>query len=198
MQILTRADVRRHFQRRTILPDESDFFWKITAGIVRTITWTEEGEMIVLGIWGKGDIVGSSLSTTRPYEIECLTETIVKPIPYSQLISMTDELLQHIRQNEEFIKIVRSRNIELSIVRLLNWLANRFGKAVKGGHLIDLLLTHQEISEIVGTSRVTATRIVGSLLDRGIIQRHQRHFIISLVSAASLKENRDPFWHYQI
>jgi CRP-like cAMP-binding protein len=83
---------------------------------------------------------------------------------------------------------VRSRNIELSIVGLLNWLANRFGKAVEGGYLIDLLLTHQEISEIVGTSRVTATRIVGSLLDRGIIQRHQRHFIISLVGAASSKE----------
>jgi CRP-like cAMP-binding protein len=190
MPTITRTYVHRHFRRRTALPDESDFFWKIAAGVVRTITWTEEGEMIVLGIWGKGDIVGSSLSTTRPYEIECLTKTIVQPIPCSELVNMTEEMLQHIRQNEEFIKIVHNRNIQLSIVRLLNWLANRFGQAVEGGHLIDLLLTHQEIAEIVGTSRVTATRIVGSLVDRGIIQRHQRHFIISL--------DRDPFWHYEI
>jgi CRP-like cAMP-binding protein len=83
MPTLDRTYVRRHFQRRTTLPDESDFFWKITAGVVRTITWTEEGDMIVLGIWGKGDIVGSSLSATRPYEIECLAETIVQPIPLS-------------------------------------------------------------------------------------------------------------------
>jgi CRP-like cAMP-binding protein len=190
MPTLTRTNINRHFRRRTTLPDEPAFFWKIEAGIVRTLTWTEAGETIVLGIWGKGEIVGSSLSTIEPYEIECLTETTVQPIPVSQLVDMTEELLQHLRQNEEFIKIVHNRNIELSIVRLLNWLASRFGQAVEGGHLIDLLLTHQEISEIVGTSRVTATRIVGSLLDRGIIQRHQRHFIISL--------DRDPFWHYEI
>lgn len=190
MPTLTRTNVNRHFQRRTILPNESTFFWKITAGVVRTLTWTDDGETIILGIWGTGDIVGNSLSTIEPYEIECLTETIVQPIPISQLGDMTDELLQHLRRNEEFIKIVHNRSIELSIVRLLNWLANRFGQTVEGGQLIDLLLTHQEISEIVGTSRVTATRIVGSLLDRGIIQRHQRHFIISL--------DGDPFWHYEI
>ena len=154
MPTLTRTNINRHSQRRTTLPAESEFFWKIEAGIVRTLTWTEAGEMIVLGIWGKGDIVGSSLSTIEPYEIECLTETIVQPIPVSQLVDMTEELLQHLRHNEEFIKIVHNRNIELAIVRLLNWLASRFGQAVEGGYLIDLLLTHQEISEIVGTSRV--------------------------------------------
>ncbi|WP_373548037.1 Crp/Fnr family transcriptional regulator [Chamaesiphon sp.] len=190
MPTLTRTNINRHFQRRTTLPEESDFFWKIEAGIVRTLTWTEAGEMIVLGIWGKGDIVGSSLSTIEPYEIECLTKTTVQPIPVSQLGDMTEELLQHLRHHEEFIKIVHNRSIELAIVRLLNWLASRFGQAVAGGHLIDLLLTHQEISEIVGTSRVTTTRIVGSLVERGIIQRHQRHFIVSL--------DRDPFWHYEI
>lgn len=190
MLTLTRTNINRHFQRRTTLPEESDFFWKIEAGIVRTITWTDTGELIVLGIWGKGDIVGSSLSTIEPYEIECLTKTTVQPIPMSQLGDMTEDLLQHLRHHEEFIKIVHNRSIELAIVRLLNWLATRFGQAVAGGHLIDLLLTHQEISEIVGTSRVTTTRIVGSLVERGIIQRHQRHFIVSL--------DRDPFWHYEI
>jgi CRP-like cAMP-binding protein len=190
MPTLLRTNINRHFYRRSSLPDESGFFWKIESGVVRSLTWTEEGEMIVLGIWGKGDIVGSSLSATRPYEIECLTKTIAQPIPCSYLVDMTEDLLQYIRHNEEFIKIVHNRSIELSIVRLLNWLANRFGQAVEGGHLIDLLLTHQEISEIVGTSRVTATRIVGSLVERGIIQRHQRHFIVSL--------DRDPFWHYEI
>ena len=120
MPTLTRTNINRHFQRRTTLPEESDFFWKIEAGIVRTLTWTEAGEMIVLGIWGKGDIVGSSLSTIEPYEIECLTKTTVQPIPVSQLRDMTEELLQHLRHHEEFIKIVHNRSIELAIVRLLN------------------------------------------------------------------------------
>ncbi len=190
MQTLIQTNIDRHFHRRSLLPDESGLFWKIKSGVVRNLTWTEEGEMIVLGIWGKGDIVGSSISATKPYELECMTKTIAQPIPCNQLINMTEELLQYIRHNEEFIKIVHNRNIQLSIVRLLNWLANRFGKAVEGGHLIDLLLTHQEISEIVGTSRVTTTRIIGSLIEQGIIQRHQRRFIVSL--------NREPFWHYEI
>jgi CRP-like cAMP-binding protein len=190
MKTIARTNINRRFERRTLLPNESDFFWKIEAGIVRTITWTEEGEMIVLGIWGQGDIVGSSLSANRSYEIECLTRGKAQLVPYNQLVNMTEEMLQHIQRNEEFIKIVHNRNIQLSIVRLLNWLANRFGKVVAEGHLIDLLLTHQEIAEILGTTRVTITRIMGPLMERGIIQRHQRRFIISL--------DRDPFWHYEI
>jgi CRP-like cAMP-binding protein len=190
MQTLIKNTIDRHFSRRTILPNEPNFFWKIQEGIVRTITWTEEGEMIVLGIWGKEDIVGSAISTTKPYEIECLTKTIAQPIPRSQLANMTEEMLQHLRHNEEFIKVIHTRNIQLAVVRLLNWLANRFGQVVEGGHLIDLLLTHQEISDILGTSRVTTTRIIGNLIEQGIIQRSQRRFIISL--------DRDPFWHYEI
>jgi CRP-like cAMP-binding protein len=192
MPTLTQTTINRQFPRRTLLPDEPDVFWKIQEGIVRTITWTEEGEMIVLGIWGKGDIAGSSLSVIKPYEIECLTKTTVQPISHDRLVNMTQELLQHLRHNEEFIKVIHTRNIQLAIVRLLNWLANRFGQVVEGGHLIDLFLTHQEISDILGTSRVTTTRIIGTLVEQGIIQRHQRRFIISL------DLDRDPFWHYEI
>ena len=79
MPTLIKTNINRYFHRRSSLPDKSGFFWKIESGVVRSLTWTEEGEMIVLGIWGKGDIVGSSLSASRPYEIECLTKMIAQP-----------------------------------------------------------------------------------------------------------------------
>ena len=62
MPTLIKTNINRYFHRRSSLPDKSGLFWKIDSGVVRSLTWTEEGEMIVLGIWGKGDIVGSSLS----------------------------------------------------------------------------------------------------------------------------------------
>nr|WP_275265888.1 helix-turn-helix domain-containing protein [Gloeothece citriformis] len=55
--------------------------------------------------------------------------------------------------------------------------------------LIDLGLTHQEISEILGATRVTITRVINQLEQQGLIERHPLHRII-------LKD--EEVWHYQI
>jgi CRP-like cAMP-binding protein len=188
--MLIQPVIKHSFKRRALLPDESDFFWQIECGIVRSMTWNDEAEIITLGIWSEGDIVGSIISAMNPYEIECLTPVTARLMPKDRLRYMSDALLQHIKHTEEFIKIVRAKHTELSILRLLHWLAHRFGQAGAEGHTIEMLLTHQEIAEIIGTTRVTATRIMGNLIDRGIVQRQDRHFVISL--------DRDPFWHYEI
>jgi CRP-like cAMP-binding protein len=73
---------------------------------------------------------------------------------------------------------------------LLSWLAKKFGQEVAQGQLIDLRLTHQEIAEIMGTTRVTVTRLLKELETQGIIQRLPRKFIVL--------HEKQPFWHYEI
>ncbi len=75
------------------------------------------------------------------------------------------------------------------LVKLLEWLATRFGRTVRQGNLIDLRLTHQDLAELVGTTRVTLTRILGQLEQQGLIERLSLHRIV-------LKE--DEVWHYAI
>ena len=52
------------------------------------------------------------------------------------------------------------------------------------------LLTHQDIAELIGLTRVTVTRLLNAFEKQGIIQRVQRQFIVL--------HDQVPFWHYQI
>jgi CRP-like cAMP-binding protein len=72
----------------------------------------------------------------------------------------------------------------------LTWLAKKFGHQVEQGQLIELRLTHQEISEIIGTTRVTVTRLLNDFEKQGIIQRLPRKFIVL--------HEKQPYWHYEI
>jgi CRP-like cAMP-binding protein len=180
----------RTFTRRSLLPLKRDCLWQIETGVVRTFTWLEDGNIVTLGLWGMGDIVGRVLSTADPYHIECLTPTEVTALPLDRSLNLTEATIKHIQQLQEFMEIIRCRSVDASLLRLLAWLANKFGNQIVQGKLIDLGLTHQEIAEILGTSRVTVTRFLNNFEQQGIIQRLPNKVII-------LKEEQ-AFWHYEI
>ncbi|BAZ37098.1 putative transcriptional regulator, Crp/Fnr family protein [Calothrix sp. NIES-4101] len=177
------------FPRRSYLPLEENYLWKIDKGVVRTLTWLEDGTIVTLGLWGEGDIVGRKLSKTEAFEIECLTKVEVTAIYLHDVLSMPEVLLEHIQQSEDLTIIRSYRTVDLIIIKLLAWLAKKFGHAVENGHLIDLRLTHQDIAEIAGSTRVTVTRILSQLEEQGIIQRLPMH--MTLVQVQEL-------WHYEI
>jgi CRP-like cAMP-binding protein len=179
---------KRQFGRRSHLPLESNYLWKIESGVVRTLTYLEDGTTVTLGLWGVGDIVGRGLSKTEPFEIECLTIVEATITPFDRL-SMSGVLLECIQQAEELMLIRSHRTIDVIIVKMLIWLAKKFGRTIETGELIDLRLTHQDIAELVGTTRVTVTRILLQLEEQGLIQRLPLH--LTVVQAQEL-------WHYEI
>jgi len=180
----------RSFAKRSLLPLNSDAIWQIESGVVRTITWFEDGVCATLGIWGEGDLVGKALSTSLSYEIECLTDVRAKSIPQKNWHLLTEPMIVHIQRHEEFMKIVHCRQTEIAVMHLLNWLVKRFGYQIDQGQLINLRLTHQEMAELIGTTRVTMTRILNNFERQGLIQR-QQHYLV-------LMDNRQDFWHYEI
>lgn len=178
------------FARRSLLPLGENYLWQIESGVVRTLTWFEDGTNITLGLWGTGDVVGRALSKAEPYQIECLTPVEATKLPVDEWHQVNKAIISHIQQIQEFLEILHSRSVDASLWRLLTWLANKFGHQVEQGQLIELRLTHQEIAEIVGTTRVTVTRILREFEERGIIERLPRKLIV-------LRE-KQPFWHYEI
>lgn len=163
--------------------------WKIETGVVRSLTWLEDGTVITLGIWKAGDIVGQALSHIEPYQIECLSQVEATPIFLEPDQLDASLLLRHLRLQEELVVIRGYRKVDDMLLKLLNWLARRFGHSVKTGSVIDLRLTHQDLAEILGTTRVTITRILGQFEEQGMIERTSVRRIV-------LKETET--WHYQI
>lgn len=170
---------QRIFSRREMIPSRQDILWKIDRGAVRTYTWSEQGTVIVLGYWGKGDVVGHSLSRINPYQIECLTSVETTLLPIKCWDEAMEAMLSHIQQTEELLSIVHRKPISLRLWQFLNWLGQKFGRNVDSGQLIDITITHQEIAEVINTTRVSVTRMLQQFEEEGSIIRHQRQLIIS-------------------
>ena len=181
---------RSKFARRSLLPLGQDYLWQIETGVVRTLTWLEDGTTITLGLWGVGDVVGRVLSTAEPYQIECLTPVEVTLLSLDKWYQVNEAIIRHSQQIQELLQIVHCRSVDASLLKLLAWLAKKFGQEVEKGQLIELRLTHQEISETIGTTRVTVTRLLNDFEKQGIIQRLPRKFIVL--------QGKQPFWHYEI
>ncbi len=177
------------FKARSFLPLKHNSLLKIETGVVRIITWHEDGTLVTLGIWGPGDIVGQAFSKLEPYQIECLTKVEVTIVPLEGWFPFTDVMLAHIQQAEELMIIRSHKTVEVMLIKLLGWLVKKFGREVKSGHLIDLRLTHQDIADMLNSTRVTITRVLTQLEEQGLIHRLPLHRIV-------LKE--EELWHYEI
>ena len=166
------------FTRREVIPLQNDVLWRIDHGAVRTLTWREDGTFITLGYWGLGDLIGYPLSRVKPYQIECLTGveiSIVAPYLWHQDINA---LLSHIQQAEDLLKIVHRKPISLRLWQFLVWLSEKFRRDVDQGKLINLNVTHQDIAEVLNTTRVTVTRLLQQLESEGTVLRHKRRIIL--------------------
>jgi CRP-like cAMP-binding protein len=181
---------QRVFTRREIIPNRNDVLWRIERGAVRTLTWSEDGAFITLGYWGAGDVIGYPLSTVKPYQIECLTSVEATILPPHLWYQDINALVVHIQQAEELLSIVHRKPIYLRLWQFLVWLSDKFGRNVEQGKLIDLNITHQEMSEVLNTTRVTVTRLLQQFEEEKMMIRHKRRIILNLSSQLSEQKLR--------
>jgi CRP-like cAMP-binding protein len=179
----------KRFPVRSIIPCDSTRLFRITSGVVRTLTYLEDGTPVVFGLWGPGDAVGGMLSEVTPYFIESFTTV-------EGILFMPDDSVEiahftklYLKQVEELMVIRSHKTIDIRLIRLLSWISQRFGEDNALGNLINLRLTHQDLAELLGTTRVTVTRTLGQIEEQGLIQRLPLGRII-------LKEA--DVWYYQI
>jgi len=169
---------QKAFNRKDLLPLGSDYLWEIEQGIVRSLTWNEEGQLVTLGFWGPGDVVGRRLSRLKPYQMVCLTPVQARQIPVESY-SLQQALLVHTWKSEELLSILHQHSVYDRLLRFLEWLSCQFGQKVPQGQLLNFHLTHQDISETIGITRVTATRLINRLERKGRIVRSHRNLILT-------------------
>ncbi|PZU95074.1 MAG: hypothetical protein DCE90_13335 [Pseudanabaena sp.] len=157
------------FKRYEYIPLRSDALWQIKTGIVRSLTWDEEGNQIILGLWSTGDIIGSLMSTLDPYQMQCLNDVEVEVLPSILWEQASSAIISHCHQTQHLLSISHCRTIEIKLKKFLIWLSEKFGKPCDRGILIDLKLTHQDIAETIGSTRVTMTRALNQLRIEGVI-----------------------------
>lgn len=184
---------RWRFSRGNLLPSQPESLWRID--IVRTITWSEAGNLNVLGYWGPEDVVGQPLSRLTPYLMECLTSVEVGLVPAHLWYLVLDAIILHTQQTEELLHILHHERIPIRLLQLLGWLVQKFGTEVDQGQLIDLRLTHEEIAEVLSTTRVTVTKLLKQFEQEGRIRRSRHHVILCHQQLSTLATtSKSPGW----
>lgn len=79
------------------------------------------------------------------------------------------------QQAEDFSLIRSYRRVDVIVIKLLSWLAKKFGRDVETGHLPDLRLTYQEMAEMLLIQAIVSQQAIVQLL-----AKHDRHPLIAL------------------
>lgn len=158
-----------NFKRYEYVPLRNDVLWCIKKGIVRTMTWDEDGNQIILGLWNEGDIVGSLMSTLDPYQIQCLNDVEMEILPSILWEQASSAIIDHCQQTQQLLNIAHCRTTDVKLKKFLIWLSRKFGKPCERGMTICLKLTHQDIADTIGSTRVTMTRSLNQLRLQGLL-----------------------------
>lgn len=156
----------RLFSRGELIPIERDVLWRIERGAIRTLTWNSLGSLVTLGYWKEGDVVGQPMTQMQVYEIQCLTSVEASILPKQLWQQVSPTILRQAQQTEELLSIVNCKSAYRKIWKFLVFLSQKFGRDVELGKLLDLPITHEEIAEAIGTTRVTVTRILQQFRQR--------------------------------
>jgi CRP/FNR family transcriptional regulator, cyclic AMP receptor protein len=102
-----------------------------------------------------------------------------------QIIQVLCARLRQVWQTQSLSSSTADARIRMGVYQL----AKRHGIRDAHGTIIDLKITHQELAEMVGTSRETVTRVLTRLREQGIIEIDQRR--ITLLDAKALLESTE-------
>lgn len=167
-------------------------FYIVIKGRVKLCRVSEAGKEITQWFCFPGEIFGlAELPESHQHSIfsQCCENSEVIAIPLNQFnnfIQFSPELaMQIIEQLSVRLKIVgdtllnfTSDNVKTRLIKLLTRLNMRFGVEYNKGVIINVVLTHKEISDMIGACRQSVTTALGELKAEGNISLIDNHFFI--------------------
>ena len=178
--------------------DPTDEMFLIKGGRVKLSKVLEDGAELTLDIRKAGDFVGENMFSEEghyPVSAYCLEETLTCGFSRSQFEQL---VLQHPKVGLQIIKNLSERitwltqrvgslavtNIEDRLYRVLTSVAKEHGTISPQGTVIQIPLTHEDLSFLTGAHRVSITRAKKSLKAAGKIVHEDRRLILPALKTA--------------
>ncbi|HEU4521260.1 MAG TPA: Crp/Fnr family transcriptional regulator [Thermoanaerobaculia bacterium] len=174
----------------------------LCSGRAKLTTSSTEGKTLIVKIAEPGEVLGASATIlNKPYEVSA--ETIepsqlnfIKREDFMKFLGGNVEACMHTAQqlSEKYHSAQREiRSLGLSqttsekLARLLLDWSEKTGEATTKGVRIKVLLTHEEIAQMIGTTRETVTRLLSDFKRRKLIDvKGSSLFITNKPSLASM------------
>jgi len=172
--------------------DPGDELFIVQSGIVKIYRFDDERE-IILTLIGPGEFFGEMAlfqpSQSRSASAETLESCVLYTLRRSVFlefiekhpricIRMLETTVQRLRNANDQIYNLTFLDVRTRMIRTILRLAEERGVKLGDGLLIDVRMTHQQIAGIAGTTRESASKVLQSLIEEGLlIIENKRIFI---------------------
>lgn len=196
-QVFEEAYQGRHtydFKSGNTIPMGSQDLWIVCRGIVQLGTLFSSGDEAVLGFVYPAMPFGLPLTQLDPYEALALTDVVLMRLNQVELESspllaqgVLQQLSRRLQQTEAILAMISQRRVYDRLRQLLLMLKQEVGQVTPDGVRLEVRLTHQQLANLLGTTRVTITRLLGLLRQEGWLSIDRtRHFVIADAPTGSL------------
>ncbi len=161
----------------------------LLSGQLQVIDVTEDGRAVGLRILAPGDFFGEIAvinDATRSASVVATSEVLVAFLPanialhlFSHSPSVANQVLRHLAQkiqrDSEFRSLLSINN---ATRRIYTFLVLLHQKNPEQPNVVENLPTHQDIANMINTSRETVTRTLLMLTQQGIVEKDAHRLII--------------------
>jgi CRP/FNR family transcriptional regulator, cyclic AMP receptor protein len=168
--------------------DERVYF--IESGQIKLVLLSPEGKECLLAIHGPGDVFGELCLAGLPRHegATAMQETKLKRIPCSQFFARLSRdtlfegfvryLAVRVADQQQVIANLVTADSEQRLGQTLLQLARTLGKKDPRSIRIELKISHEELSEMVGTTRPRISFFMQRFRNLGLIETNSDHFLI--------------------
>lgn len=187
--------IRQYHKRDVVLQKggSGDGLLFLLSGQLQVIDVTEDGRAIGLRMLHPGDFFGEIAlinNSTRSASVVAMTEVLVAFLPaatamhlFSHSPSIANYMLRHLAQkiqrDSEFRALLSINNAARRIYTYIALMQQKLPTPQPGAPtVLENLPTHQDIANMINTSRETVTRALLTLAQKGIVQKDAHRLII--------------------
>lgn len=174
------------FERGEDIPLISQGVWQVKKGVVQLLKINSQGEETLLGWVHSHNFLGLWFTALDSFQAKSLSDVqlqwySIAEIEKNSVLAqkMLSQVVKRIQQSEQLLAIAGIRKVEDRLIKLLQLLGEEIGENKDSGIRLKVRLTHQNLANSIGTTRVTITRLLGDLQKQGFITLDtSRHIVI--------------------
>lgn len=184
-------------KRNTLIQTPETFrdgLYMVKEGKLKLYKINSDGKKFIVSILGGGNVFGETDSFslgTKDTFIETMNETILCTLGKDQFerfledrphlaIKIMKELSSMLRERDAMLAQLALNNVRDRILHLLKTLATKFGIPKGKHHQIDIPLSHEEIANMIGSTRETVSIVLRDLSNEKIIKTGRMIIYVNL------------------
>lgn len=184
---------RRYMKAATIFSegDPSDALYIVKEGLVKLVSVSEKGTETILHILKADEVFGELFLAEgqRPFSAVAIEEVVLTVVPRESFLVLLTSVPT---MSLNFARLLSKRVMKVEkglarfshswsyhrLAKVLLDLADKHGEEMPAGTLIALRLTHEDLANLIGTTRETVTTQINRFERMGLLSREDRQLIL--------------------